>query len=62
MTTTTDTRTDTEKLVSVRAELAELRALAFNAAAMRHAGSYGRCARRIERLERIESALVRRGV
>lgn len=59
-TPTTDNRTDAEKLESVRAELAEWRGLAYNAANVRHARSYGRCARAIERLERIETALARR--
>jgi hypothetical protein len=57
---TTDTRTDTDKLESVRKSLAQWRALAYNAANMRNAASFGRCNREIEKLERIESALIRR--
>lgn len=52
--------TDTDKLASVRVDLAEWRRLAYNAAQMRNAQSFGRCNRNVERLERIESALIRR--
>lgn len=58
----TDTRTDAEKLESIRVELAQWRGLAYNAAQATNARSYGRCYRRIERLERIEAALLRRQV
>ena len=52
--------TDAEKLASVRADLREWRGLAYNAANARNAPSFGRCDREITRLERIESALIRR--
>lgn len=60
MTNTTDTRTDTDKLESVRGELRVWRGLAHTASLANNAPSFGRCNRRIERLERVETALVRR--
>jgi DNA polymerase III delta subunit len=60
MTRTPDTRTTAEKLDSVRDELKQWRQLAFDASQARNGASYGRCTRRIEQLERIETALQRR--